>query len=391
MMRNGLSVFLGLLAVPFCSCGQSPEQLFEQANQYLIKAEESKSDVDYAQAYKLYLAAAEKGHAEAQMSVGVCYLYGYGVQKDLVKAETWALKSKNNPDANEYVLKTVEDLLWLIQNNKKDSNQTGKINSFHELEKENNLYFGSKNNAQRYAEIVKTQNYCKILMNQRGNLLVNGQLEEVNNLFSNLIRMVKNDTLSFVFIYQKQLEERNMDKVRGIFGELYQYSQKHAQKIYLLMDTYEHYDTYEQTVSSDDTDSPKQENKEGQITEDAPVKGDTKPLSDEKVYSIVERMPSFPGKDYAESEQALQSYLAANLIYPKAARENNVSGAVFVSFVVEKDGSLTNIKVLSDIGYGCGEEAIRLIKSMPRWIPGKERGVAVRTQQKQIIRFSITK
>ena len=103
---------------------------------------------------------------------------------------------------------------------------------------------------------------------------------------------------------------------------------------------------------------------------------------EELIFMVVESMPCFPGGDVARIK-----YLNENLKYPKSARESSIKGRVFVTFVVEKDGSISNVKILRGIGGGCDEEAIRVIKNMPRWIPGKQRNVPVRVQFNMPIRF----
>jgi protein TonB len=92
-----------------------------------------------------------------------------------------------------------------------------------------------------------------------------------------------------------------------------------------------------------------------------------------EVFTIVEEMPSYPGGD-----AKMYEYLGKNIKYPQIARESSIQGRVFVNFVVEPDGSVTNVKVLRGIGGGCDEEAMRVVKSMPKWKPGKQRGKAVR-------------
>lgn len=96
---------------------------------------------------------------------------------------------------------------------------------------------------------------------------------------------------------------------------------------------------------------------------------------EEEIVIFVEEQPVFPGGD-----EALYKYLSENIKYPQLARENNVTGKVFVQFVVEKDGSISNVKVMRDIGAGCGQEAVRVVKAMPKWKPGKQQGKAVRAQ-----------
>ncbi len=91
-------------------------------------------------------------------------------------------------------------------------------------------------------------------------------------------------------------------------------------------------------------------------------------------FQVVEYEPEFPG-----GMGALHAFLKENIRYPEAARKNRIEGKVFVTFTVEKDGSITHAKILHDIGGGCGQEAIRVVNSMPRWKPGTQRGKPVRT------------
>jgi protein TonB len=103
---------------------------------------------------------------------------------------------------------------------------------------------------------------------------------------------------------------------------------------------------------------------------------------EEEIFTIVQDMPSFPGGD-----QAMLSYLGKNIKYPTLAKESGIQGTVYVTFVVEKDGSVSNVKVLRGIGGGCDEEAIRVVKSMPKWTPGKQRGKPVKVQYNLPCRF----
>ena len=90
----------------------------------------------------------------------------------------------------------------------------------------------------------------------------------------------------------------------------------------------------------------------------------------EKSYvTVVEVMPEFPG-----GEEALLGFLSENLKYPEPARLNKLTGTVYVSFVVDDIGDIGEVKVMRGMGAGCDEEAVRLIKAMPRWKPGKHNG-----------------
>jgi protein TonB len=96
---------------------------------------------------------------------------------------------------------------------------------------------------------------------------------------------------------------------------------------------------------------------------------------EEEIFSYAEEMPSFPG-----GAQAMYEYMAKNTKYPTLAKESGIQGKVFVGFVVGRDGAITNVRVLRGIGGGCDEEAIRVVKKMPKWNPGKQRGKPVKVE-----------
>lgn len=114
----------------------------------------------------------------------------------------------------------------------------------------------------------------------------------------------------------------------------------------------------------------------------------------EKVFIIVEEEPLFgdcqlndKAKRKACTTNALFAYLKQNLEYPAIAAESAIQGSVIVQFIVEKDGSVTETKILRGIGGGCDEEALKVIESMPKWTPGKQRGRPVRVQFTLPVRF----
>lgn len=98
----------------------------------------------------------------------------------------------------------------------------------------------------------------------------------------------------------------------------------------------------------------------------------------------VEEMPSFPGGD-AER----QRFLAEEIKYPKEAEENGIQGMVYVQFVINSKGNITDVKILRGIGGGCDEEAIRVIKMMPQWKPGRQNGKTVRVLYNMAIGFKL--
>ena len=107
---------------------------------------------------------------------------------------------------------------------------------------------------------------------------------------------------------------------------------------------------------------------------------------EDQIFSVVEDDPEFPG-----GMDSLLAFLQRNIVYPELARENGIEGKVYVTFVVETDGSISNVKVLRDIGGGCGQEAVRVVMLMPKWKPGKQAGKAVRVQYNLPIYFVLPK
>lgn len=103
-----------------------------------------------------------------------------------------------------------------------------------------------------------------------------------------------------------------------------------------------------------------------------------------EVFTVVEEMPEFPG-----GQQALMKYVGSKIRYPEEAMENNIHGTVFVTFVVEQDGRITGVRTLRGIGHGCDEEAMRVVKSMPNWTPGKQGGKPIRVQYNLPVRFTM--
>ena len=120
------------------------------------------------------------------------------------------------------------------------------------------------------------------------------------------------------------------------------------------------------------------------IEEYVPVEVEEEEVQEQEIFQIVEEMPAYPG-----GEQKLMEFIAKGIKYPQIARETGIQGRVFVGFVIEPDGSVSNVKVLRGIGGGCDEEAMRVVKSMPKWKPGKQRGKAVRVSYMLPVNFKL--
>jgi TonB family protein len=127
------------------------------------------------------------------------------------------------------------------------------------------------------------------------------------------------------------------------------------------------------------------------IAQDAGKAGDTKSVTkkgdqpqEEVVFTVVEKMPEYLGGDDARVK-----FMVENIKYPDEARKNGVQGTVYVTFIVEKDGKVSNIKIIKGIGGGCDEEAVRVISLMPAWKPGFQKGQPVRVQFNMPVKFAL--
>lgn len=124
----------------------------------------------------------------------------------------------------------------------------------------------------------------------------------------------------------------------------------------------------------------------GTVTQEGEKGEEPPPVVEEEpqIFTIVEEMPSFPG-----GEAELFKYLGKTVKYPPMAQDAGITGVVYMTFVVDENGKVKDPKVLRGIGGGCDEEAIRVVKAMPAWDPGKQRGKPVRVQYNLPIRFTL--
>ena len=146
------------------------------------------------------------------------------------------------------------------------------------------------------------------------------------------------------------------------------------------------------------------------VVEDAPVEEEAPPPppppppppAEEEIFKVVEQMPRFPGCENSGGTNAekakcaegkLLQYIYKNLKYPAIARENGVEGTCVIQFVVDKDGSVKQVKLARDIGAGCGEAARKVVEAMnnmpEKWTPGKQRGRSVKVYYTLPIRFKL--
>ena len=121
-----------------------------------------------------------------------------------------------------------------------------------------------------------------------------------------------------------------------------------------------------------------------EITEVKEVELPEEIVVEPQVFTFVEDMPEFPG-----GELALRKYIGANVRYPEAAKDNDIQGTVFVRFVVDTDGSVTNVEILRGVDPLLDKEAKRVVESLPKWKPGRQRGKAVKVSHSVPIKFAL--
>ena len=122
------------------------------------------------------------------------------------------------------------------------------------------------------------------------------------------------------------------------------------------------------------------------LTNIAFCQDEVKVSDDEAIFFVVEVQPEFPG-----GMDSMYAFIQKNLIYPEKAKAEGIEGRVFITFTIEKDGSVSNVKILRGIGGGCDEAAKEVVEKMPKWKPGTQRGKPVRVQFNLPIKFELEK
>ena len=141
----------------------------------------------------------------------------------------------------------------------------------------------------------------------------------------------------------------------------------------------------EDNVETESIEVNTEDDKEVEVVIAAPVEAPAEEEEEEVVFVVVESMPEFPG-----GQQALFKFLSENIKYPVIAQENGIQGRVICQFTVNKDGSIVDIEVVRSGGDpSLDKEAVRVIKSMPKWKPGKQRGKPVRVKYTVPVSFKL--
>ena len=104
----------------------------------------------------------------------------------------------------------------------------------------------------------------------------------------------------------------------------------------------------------------------------------------EDVFEVVDQMPEYPG-----GQDSMLSFIVKNVEYPATARQNEIAGKVFVGFVIDETGSVTNAKIIRGVDYDLDKEALRVVNLMEKWTPGKEKGKTVKVKYTLPINFAL--
>ncbi|MBQ7192681.1 MAG: TonB family protein [Paludibacteraceae bacterium] len=140
----------------------------------------------------------------------------------------------------------------------------------------------------------------------------------------------------------------------------------------------------EDDVETEEIEINTEDDKDVEVIIQAPVEVVEEEEEEEVVFVVVEDMPEFPG-----GPQALMKYLGESIKYPLIAQENGIQGRVICQFVVNKDGSIVDVEVVRSVDPSLDKEAIRVVKAMPKWKPGQQRGKAVRVKYTLPVSFRL--
>lgn len=154
-----------------------------------------------------------------------------------------------------------------------------------------------------------------------------------------------------------------------------------APKLSDLLNIVEDESSIDEELEIEDADDESENRDVPDVTDFGPYDGED--TGDEDIFMVVEDMPQFPGG-------SVTKWINKNVKYPPLAQENGIQGKVFIKFVIEKDGSVTDVQVARGVDASLDKEAVRVIKAMPKWKPGKQRGKAVRVSYTLPINFQLS-
>lgn len=305
-----------------------------------------------AEAFKWYK------QSESWADVGDCYWDGFGVEKDWSTAVSYYKKANDG----------VENYRYTIQGNKDKMKKLGDCYKYG---------WGVEKNAR---EAVRWYKYASEADNDEGTLCLtvckmtgfgmakdfSGGIEWLGRLASLSFNHTVNDVAKMLVKYAEAAETPAQQS--QFQRELTQLASKNSEAARLVKEVIN-------SIEEKEEPAPSQQ---------AAAASDPAAFATMPVYDSVPQMPSFPG-----GSSALFNYLSANIKYPLVCEENGIQGRVICSFIVEPDGSLSELKVVKSVHVSLDKEALRLLRSMPSWTPGQKDGAAVRVRYTVPITFRL--
>ncbi|MBR6981136.1 MAG: TonB family protein [Prevotella sp.] len=293
---------------------------------------------DYAEALKWYRKAADQENASAQNQLGLMYLNGYGVNKDYAEALKWYRKA-----ADQGLPSGLNGLGFMYQNG-----------------------YGV---TQDYAEALKWYRQAA----EKGNAAAKNN---IGTMYFNGYGV----TQDYAEALDWYLQAAELGDVNGLYSAGFMYDNGYG----VTKNMAEARKWYEKAAAQGDGDA-RERLKEIQPDAAAPMQmrvvAEPKNEVDNNAFEVVEQPPTFPGNVF--------SWLSRNIHYPALAEEGNIQGRVIVAFIVEADGSVSDVQVAKGVDPLLDKEAVRVVKSMPKWTPGLHNGQPVRVMKTLPVSFKI--
>lgn len=347
-----------------------PKVLFDKSEEYYQQGNDEK-------AMKWLRKSAELGYADAQYNLSLVYFEGRGVTQDYVAAAVWCRKAAEQGLAEaQYNLGiSYWNALGVGQDYGVAATWYRKAAEQGYADAQNMLglcYYQGKGVEQNYEESVKWAYKAA----EQG--LAVAQYNLGGNYYEG--RGVAQDYGEAVKWYRKAMEQDFAPAINEL-GRCYEYGLGVTEDIDVAIGLYHKAsllgsDEAKNALSRLGYDGKLEVVNKVDVAEDVD--------ENEEVFVVVEDMPSFPGGN-------VSAWISKNIKYPKGALSRNVEGKVYVQFIIEKDGTVTNVRIVRSVDAELDQEAVRVVSSMPRWTPGKQRGKPVRVSFTLPIDFQLLK
>ena len=407
-MRKSIFILVISLLLPIVCCAQeSIQSLKNKAQrgdaeaQYNLAARYAEGEgvaQDYKQTAYWLMKAAEQGNTEAQLSLGVCYYKGFGVTVDLQKAKYWVKKAADQ--GNEIAEETLEEIGFL--ESLKNDAQKGDADAQYELgfhysraeDYRQAVYWWRKAAEQGYAKAQLTLGvrYYKgegvDKDYQQAVYWIRKAAEQGNKDAQYALGVcyyngegVAKDLKQAVYWYRKAAEQGD-ENAQFRLGVRYYKGEGVAKDLKQAAYWYRKAADQGHEKAKEALEEIEKESQSSSSSSQA--KSSTSSSSSGQVHDVVEQWPQFPG-----GQSALFQFLSQNIHYPEICEKKGIQGRVICSCVVDTDGSITDVQVKQSVDPNLDREAVRVIQSMPKWTPGKQKGKPVRVRYTIPITFRL--